>query len=116
MQDETVAIAEARRAMAVFERLDARRDADRAAALLRSLGERPAPGPRDADTLTRREREVFALLGEGLTNPEIAARLYISTKTAGHHVSSVLAKLGLRNRQEAAALAIREEVRVRDER
>ncbi len=116
VQDETVAIAEARRAMAAFERLDARRDADRAAALLRSLGERPAPGPRDADTLTRREREVFALLGEGLTNPEIAARLFISTKTAGHHVSSVLAKLGLRNRQEAAALAIREGVRVRDER
>lgn len=116
VQDEAIAIAEARRAMAAFERLDARRDVDRAAALLRSLGEGPAPGPHDADTLTRREREVFALLGEGLTNAEIAARLFISTKTAGHHVSSVLAKLGLRNRQEAAALAIRREVGDRDER
>lgn len=106
--DAATAIAEARRAMTTFERIDARHDAGRAAAFLRRLGERPAPGPRDADTLTRREREVFALLGEGLTNAEIAARLFISTKTAGHHVSSVLAKLGLRNRQEAAALAIKQ--------
>jgi DNA-binding CsgD family transcriptional regulator len=108
VQDHAVAVAEARRAMMTFERLGARRQADRAAALLRRLGERPATGSRDAETLTRREREVFALLGEGLTNAEIAARLFISTKTAGHHVSSLLAKLGLRNRQEAAALAIRE--------
>jgi DNA-binding CsgD family transcriptional regulator len=107
VHDPVVAIAEARRASAVFERLDARRDGDCAAALLRTLGERPAPGPRDTDILTRREREVLALVGEGLTNAEIASRLFISTKTAGHHVSSVLAKLGLRNRQEAAALAIR---------
>ena len=114
--DPAIAIGEARRALTAFERIDARRDADRAAALLRRLGERPAGGPRDADTLTRREREVFALLGEGLTNAEIAARLFISTKTAGHHVSSVLAKLGLRNRQEAAALAIRQASANRDER
>jgi DNA-binding CsgD family transcriptional regulator len=113
-QDPAVAIAETRRAMATFERIDARHDADRAAALLRRLGERPAPGPRDAQILTRREREIFALLGEGLTNAEIADRLFISTKTAGHHVSSVLAKLGLRNRQEAAALAIRQAAGDRD--
>ncbi len=107
-QDAAVAAAGARRALATFERLDARRDSDRAAALLRDLGERPPGGPRDADRLTRREREVLALLGEGLTNAEIADRLFISTKTAGHHVSSVLAKLGLRNRQEAAAFAVRQ--------
>jgi DNA-binding CsgD family transcriptional regulator len=105
--DHAVAVSEARRALTTFERLEARHDADRAAALLRDLGERPPGGPRDADLLTRREREVLALLGEGLTNAEIADRLFISTKTAGHHVSSVLAKLGLRNRQEAAAYAVR---------
>lgn len=57
--------------------------------------------------LSKREQEVLALLGEGLTNSEIAARLFISTKTAGNHVSSVLAKLNLRSRTEAAAYAVR---------
>ena len=50
---------------------------------------------------------MLRLLGEGLTNAEIAARLYISTKTAGNHVSNLLAKLHLRSRQEAAAYAVR---------
>jgi DNA-binding CsgD family transcriptional regulator len=102
-----VAAAEARAALEAFERLDASRLADAAAALLRTLGVRarvttPAPG-----LLTRREQEVLDLVGHGLSNPEIAERLYISRKTVEHHVGNVLAKLGLRSRSEAAAYAVR---------
>ena len=102
------AIAAARAALTTFERLGAGRDADAAAALLRSLGARPARvGPRDDDVLTRREREVLALLGEGLTNRAIAERLFISQKTAQHHVAAVRFKLDLANRAQAAAYAAR---------
>ena len=102
-----VAIGEARTALAEFERLGAPREADRAAAFLRERGVTGRTGPKNLGMLTRREREVLALLGEGLSNAEIAARLFISAKTAGHHVGSILAKLGARNRAEAGAIALR---------
>jgi ATP/maltotriose-dependent transcriptional regulator MalT len=101
------AIEHARLALAEFERLGAARDADQAAAFLRSAGVVPRTGRKGVGTLTVREGEVLALLGVGLSNPEIARRLHISRKTAAHHVSSILAKLGLRNRAEAAARAAR---------
>ena len=101
------AIAEATGALAGFERLGATADADAAAALLRALGVRVRSAPRNRPGLTKREEEVLHLLGLGLSNPEIAARLYISRKTASHHVSSVLTKLGARNRTEAVAYAAR---------
>jgi DNA-binding CsgD family transcriptional regulator len=100
-----VARSEARAALDLFDRIGARPDADATASLLRALGARGRTGPKQVDQLSQREREVLGLLGVGLSNPEIAARLHISPKTASHHVSNVLAKLGLRNRAEAAAFA-----------
>ena len=65
---------------------------------------RPAPGDEDAldGAVSRREREVLHLLSEGLTDREIAASLSISTRTVESHVSSLLRKLNVRNRAEAA--------------
>jgi len=57
--------------------------------------------------LTPREHEVLALIAQGRTNPQIATELVISEKTAGVHVSHILAKLGAANRTEAAAIARR---------
>lgn len=103
-----LAIGEAREALAAFEDLGAAHDADAAAAFLRSLGVKAARrGPKGLDVLTKREQEVLALLGEGLSNPEIAERLVVSRKTVEHHVAHVLAKLDLRGRAEAAAYAVR---------
>ena len=99
---------EARVALETFERLRAARDADAAAALLRDLGAPARTFPKGYGTLTRRETEVLSLLAEGCSNAEIAERLYISRRTAEHHVARILSKLGLRNRAEATAYALRE--------
>ncbi len=102
-----VAVAEATVALEAFERLQAARDVDAAAALLRTLGGPARTGPKGHEVLTKREAEVLALLGHGLGNAEIGDRLYISRKTVEHHVGRVLTKLGLRSRAEAAAHAVR---------
>jgi ATP/maltotriose-dependent transcriptional regulator MalT len=97
---------EARVALRTFEDLGAGRDADAAAALLRDLGVKASrTGPKALGTLTRRESEVLGLLAEGLSNPEIAQRLYLSRRTVEHHVASILAKLGAKNRADALRLA-----------
>ena len=104
-----LALSSARTARDAFERLGARRDADQAAALLRQLGVAGRTATRgDWDELTAREREVLSLVVTGLSNAEIAERLVIAPKTAEHHVSRVLGKLGVRSRAEAAVHAVRE--------
>jgi DNA-binding CsgD family transcriptional regulator len=81
---------------------------DELVAVQRRLGIGSAPdGPAE---LTPREREVAALLGEGLSNAALAERLYISPRTAAVHVSNILSKLGMASRTEVAAWAAREGV------
>jgi DNA-binding CsgD family transcriptional regulator/tetratricopeptide (TPR) repeat protein len=64
--------------------------------------------PQPGVDLTRREREVLAFLCQRFTDPEIAAHLFISPRTASFHVANVLGKLGATNRREAAAIAVRQ--------
>jgi len=105
--DLDAAVARATLALKRLEALGARREAAEVAAFLRSVGITPPPGPRTYQALSARERDILVLLAQGLTNPEIAERLYLSRRTVGHHVSSILRKLGLRSRSEAAAYAAR---------
>jgi DNA-binding NarL/FixJ family response regulator len=70
-------------------------------------------GPRAATTrtpygLTARQLEVLGLLASGLRNSEIAASMVLSERTVDHHVSAVLAKLGVQTRAQAAAVAVRD--------
>jgi DNA-binding CsgD family transcriptional regulator len=103
-----MAVFEARAAHTSLEALGAARDADLASHLLRTLGDGGTrPGRRQSGEITARERQVLDLLGEGLSNPEIAERLFLSRKTVEHHVARILAKLGLKNRAEAAVVAVR---------
>jgi DNA-binding NarL/FixJ family response regulator len=60
--------------------------------------------------LTRRELDVLSLLVEGLSQPEIANRLFISPKTVGKHIEHILSKLGVHNRAQAVARAVRDEL------
>ena len=102
-----VAVDLARRARTELESLGAVREADAASALMRTLGAKGRAGPKDYGLLSRRELDVLRLVGEGLTNSEIGARLFISPKTAEHHMSRIYSKLQLRNRSEVAAYAVR---------
>ncbi len=66
--------------------------------------------PQVGDDLTEREKEVLILMTEGMSNPEIAARLVISRSTARAHVSNILSKLAVAKRAEAVSLALRKKL------
>ncbi|MEW1871668.1 MULTISPECIES: response regulator transcription factor [Streptomyces] len=65
--------------------------------------------------LTDREREILALIGEGLTNRQIGRRLYLAEKTVKNHISRLLAKLGVERRVQAAVIATQVQDRLRQE-
>jgi len=95
-------------ALALCDRLGARPAAEALREKLRKAGVAAPRGPRAATRenpfgLTSRQMEILHLLGEGLSNAEIAARLHLSPKTVDHHVSAVFAKLDVHSREEAAA-------------
>ena len=72
--------------------------------------ERLRHGPEEDELiarLTSQERQVLALLAEGLTNRQIAQRRYLAEKTVKNHVTSVLSKMGMTRRTEAAVYAVR---------
>jgi NarL family two-component system response regulator LiaR len=71
--------------------------------LIQKVNEPPPPG----QDMTDREKEILALMVEGLSNNEIAERLIVSPSTVKFHVSNVLSKLGVTGRTEAVALAIK---------
>jgi DNA-binding NarL/FixJ family response regulator len=76
--------------------------------LIRRLQLEPAPARRRAPELSPREFEVLALLARGWDNAQIAATLYLSHGTVKHHISSILNKLGVENRIQAAVRAVRD--------
>jgi DNA-binding CsgD family transcriptional regulator len=93
--------------MEVFKALGARPGVDRARHLLRRLGVPTAAGLSLKGSLSRREEEVARLVAVGLSNDQIASRLFLSTRTVEHHVTSILRKLPASGRAEIAAYAVR---------
>lgn len=100
-----------RRALDLLDRLGADAVAGRVRSDLRAAGAAAVPGPRRASTqanpagLTVRQVEVLRLLGDGLTNAELADRLFLSVKTVDHHVSAILTKLDVTKRRDAVRRA-----------
>jgi len=97
----------ARRGLDVLDRLGAAAVAAKLRRDLRSSGVGVVPARRRSTTLTNpvgltaRQIDVLRLIDEGLTNAELAERLYLSVKTVDHHVSAILAKLDVTGRREA---------------
>jgi DNA-binding CsgD family transcriptional regulator len=102
---------EQREALAIFERLGTAPAAEALRRLMRSRGIRGVPrGVRSTTQehpfgLTRREVQILALMRDGLRNAAIARRLFVSKRTVDHHVSAILAKLGVTTRSDAIEIA-----------
>jgi DNA-binding CsgD family transcriptional regulator len=102
-------------ALRSYERLDAGWDRARATARMRALGLRRAGRPAGTrpkvgwDALTRGERAVVELVADGLSNPEVAERLYLSRHTVKRHLANAMLKLGLSSRFDLAREAVRPE-------
>jgi NarL family two-component system response regulator LiaR len=112
---KNVAPAELARAVRAAHAGEALLDPSVAARLVRAVAEQRAEGPRPADQLTRRERDVLALIARGLSNKRIAFELGLSEKTVKAHVGHVLAKLGVSDRTQAALYAVRHGLTQADE-
>src|SRR4030095_15830897 len=99
-------------ALEILERLGAGPATEKLRQALRATGVRglrrgPRPGTKENPAgLTNRQVEVLALMADGLSNAEIADRLFISTKTVDHHVSAIFDKLDARTRAEAVSVAL----------
>ena len=102
-------VAVPRQAIAVYERLDAARDLARADSVLRQAGiRRGIRGARNRprfgwESLTPTEATVAGLVADGLTNPQIGERLFVSRRTVQTHLAHVFAKLGISSRTQLAA-------------
>ena len=103
--------ADVRAGLDLLDRLGADAVAAKVRLELRNRGMATVPSRRRSSTpgnaagLTVREIELLRLLESGLTNAELAERLYISPKTVDHHVSAIISKLNVRNRREAARVS-----------
>jgi DNA-binding NarL/FixJ family response regulator len=86
-------------------------DARSTAHVLARLREKPKD---PLDVLTEQERKILDLIGEGLTNRQIGERMYLAEKTVKNHVSSLLSKLGLQRRTQAAVLVTERKQRPHD--
>ena len=101
----------AARALDILDRLGADAVAAKVRRDLRSKGVSAVPARRRTSTsanaagLTTRQTEVLRLLDDGLTNAELAERLYLSVKTVDHHVSAILTKLDVTKRRDAVRRA-----------
>ncbi|MGW0566022.1 response regulator transcription factor [Streptomyces tauricus] len=78
-------------------------------------GDKPKEEPDALPGLTEREREILALIGEGLTNRQIGQRLFLAEKTVKNHISRLLSKLGVERRIQAAVIATQAQDRIKNE-
>ena len=85
-------------------------DPNELVARVRRLLSSALAGERTAPELTRRELDVLSLLVEGLSQPEIAAKLFVTPKTVGKHIEHILAKLAVHSRAQAIAVAVRDDL------